>query len=76
MPTADILRVAYYNGNASTYATRTPRYNDRDYAFGVRSDGTTVDEFAVKVAEISVRPCFTLPSNALFDKKTLQFKGV
>lgn len=68
LPTASVLN------KSGTQWTRTPSNHYPNYAYVLTSSGS-LDYFEVTETK-SVRPCFTLPANALFDEETLEFKGV
>ena len=67
-------RIAYYNGTACYWWSRTPNPKyDTSYC-GVMGDGTTGSW--MRGSTIGVRPALILPFGAMFDSKTLIFKGV
>lgn len=71
---ANILKVAYFNGGATNHWTRSPYTGNNSRAWRMTSSGEP--SHASTTNSHGSRPCFTLPSNSLFDKKTLMFKGV
>ena len=62
-------------GTVGAQWTRSARTSGGKQVFYVYSPGC-VDYSGVIASGNSSRPCFTLPSNALFDETTLLFKGV
>jgi hypothetical protein len=74
LPIANILHIAYKDGVKTTQWTRTPYKNDTKSACCLGSDGSV--GYNTGSTQHGSRPCFTLPSNALFDPKTLEFMGV
>lgn len=74
---ANNKRVAYLNGAAAIWWTRTQCTNKtgRTYnAFFIRSDGST--GYLNATRSFGIRPALVLPSNALFDETTKLLKGV
>lgn len=72
---ADSKRIAYLNGVAANWWTRTSQYGNDGNSFfvtkaGYRSTANNTN------TEPGVRPALVLPFNALFDSKTLILKGV
>lgn len=74
LPTADLLKVAYFEGTAVEQYTRTLYKDDWTFVFYISEKGKAYDQ-STEVLRYS-RPCFTLPSTSLFDEDTLVFKGV
>lgn len=72
--TARNLRIAYKNGSTIDWWTRSPGTSAVSNAFEVGTSGyisgQTVD------SSYGIRPALILPSNAVFDKEALLFKGV
>lgn len=71
----DSKRIAYFNGTATEWWTRTGQYRNTGNSFwitttGYRSTGNN------SMSTLGVRPALILPFNALFDEKTLVLKGV
>nr|DAH29486.1 MAG TPA: tail protein [Caudoviricetes sp.] len=71
---ADSKRIAYLNGSAAHWQLRSPETDDTYHVWGVNTDGSG----GTRVANVSysIRPALVLPSNALFDGKTMLLKGV
>lgn len=66
--------IAYYEGEASYWWTRTPYDNQRDYVYRFASGGGSAT--GVVTYEYGVRPTLVLPNTVVFDAKTFLFKGV
>lgn len=73
LPIASLLHPVYYNGNAVDQWTRTTQKSENQGIHPLAVSGSTV---AYTGGQKGRRPCFTLPSFALFDEETLEFKGV
>lgn len=71
---AATLKIAYLNETAVYQWTRTPNIKNKVYAYCSTKTGGYGGEYCSN--QNGSRPCFTLPSNALFDSKTFEFKGV
>lgn len=67
--------IAYHNGTASVWLTRTP-FGGEDGTVWMVSTGGGANSNHSTYDDYGVRPALVLPHNALFDKKTLLFKGV
>ncbi|MBQ8143540.1 MAG: hypothetical protein IJ042_01940 [Butyricicoccus sp.] len=65
-----ILQKVYLNGSAVAQWTRSPRQNASTVC-AISSSGNVTSKSATTV--YGSRPCFTLPSTAIFDPDTLQF---
>ena len=67
-------RIANYGGSATYWWLRSPRTSYTNYVWYVNTNGGNTSD----VASIShgIRPALILPSNALFDGKTMLLKGV
>lgn len=77
LPVASLLQIAYYNGTATDQWTRTPRTDATSVMFYVAPSGQANGNMNTPASTgYYARPCFTLPAKALFDEKTLLFKGV
>ena len=72
LPIYSVLRIAYYNGSTNYQWTRTltPNKNFCD----VMGTGQS-NYFGGGSGNMGWRPCFTLPSGALFDDETMLFNG-
>ena len=73
--TTDSKRVAYLNGVETGWWTRSPQKGQTSYAMGVYTNGGGYKNYQTSAA-YGVRPALVLPDTALFDEKTLLFKGV
>lgn len=78
LPISDVLKIAYYEGSAYEQWTRTPAVHltTANYYIYICTDqgyGYTVSRNSNRVGS---RPCFTLPSESVFDQNTLVLKGV
>lgn len=67
--------IAYHNGTASVWLTRTP-FGGEDGTVWMVSTGGGSNSNHSTYDDYGVRPALVLPHNAFFDKKTLLFKGV
>lgn len=74
LPIASKLQIAYYNGSAVEWWSRTPMNDNKWQACHFSTAGNF--GYGNCSASRYTRPCFTIPSNALFDETTLVFKGV
>ena len=74
LPIAQTLLIAKYNGTAVNHWTRSPATSNINSA--LRISATGYPDKITNTTKCYSRPCFTLPSNALFHSKTLLFKGV
>ena len=72
--TANNKRIAQYNGIDEDYWTRTPPVNGTTIAI-VREIGWGTTSYT-ESSRHGIRPALILPSNALFDKETMQLKGI
>lgn len=72
--TANNKRIAQYNGADKGYWTRTPPVNSTQIAI-VREIGWGARSYT-ESSRHGIRPALILPSNALFDKETMQLKGI
>lgn len=74
LPNYSIYTVSYLNGSVVTFQwTRTPNMNFTTAALVLRNDGVLGSSNCSATA--GSRPCFTLPSSALFNETTLLFTG-
>lgn len=74
LPIANTLKVAYMNGSACEQWTRTNfNINSRD-AYYLTTSGAATSNYPTTLR--GYRPCFTIPSTAVFDEETLILKGV
>lgn len=71
LDTAELLKIAYLNGEATDQWTRTPSTNGKVYMYYVLSSGRIQAAYTLVRG---ARPCFTLPSDTVFDSTTLTFK--
>lgn len=71
---ANNKRVAYLDGSATTWWTRTPNGLINGKTMSVQSYGGTSSTSCTY--ERGVRPALILPSNALFNPETMEFVGV
>ena len=69
-----ILRFGYLNGTATDWWLRSPATDTDIYACHIESLGFCNRNQCIK--SYGMRPALVLPSNALFDTKTLILKGV
>lgn len=71
-------RIAYYNGIATRYWTRTSQSGTTNKAVYVNKAYSSFGSASTTTASTAygVRPALILPSNALFDEETLILKGV
>lgn len=74
LPIASTLLIAYLNGVASEYWTRSCCAGGGSWANFMQADGTL--SAGGSALGFCARPCFTLPSTAKFDEETLLFEGV
>lgn len=75
LPIATQLQVAYLDGDATIQWTRTPRNNtDSEYAFSITKTSTADPKMTTN--PYGSRPCFTLPSNSVFNEETLLLEEV
>lgn len=72
--TANEKRIAYFNGTATEWFLRSPLLRNTQQAWAVGTTGSYTNAFCTR--SDSIRPALVLPSNAMFDAKTLIFKGV
>lgn len=73
LPIASNLKIAYFNESAVSQWTRSLRNSSDGFADIVTSTGSAFDSRPL-TANYS-RPCFTMPSGALFDDETMLFNG-
>lgn len=73
---SDLLIEAYVDGEIDEHWTRTVNNNYGDKAYSINPDGTDSRGSRSVDDELGSRPCFTLPSNSVFDEETLLFKEV
>ena len=70
---ASILQIAYLNGRKVIQWTRSPHTLNTNHAWCLTADGSiSTDTCSYSRGS---RPAFTLPSGAMFDKKTMLFNG-
>ena len=71
-------RIAYYNGIATRYWTRTSQSGTTNNAVYVKEAYSSFGSASTTAASTAygVRPALILPSNALFDPDTMQLLGV
>lgn len=74
LPIASVLKIAYKDGTAVKQWTRSPRLSGTTSACFVYESGS-VDTLGCNSVQPASRPCFTLPSGALFDETTMLFNG-
>ncbi len=73
LPIATTLQIAYMNSAACNQWTRSPQVSGgTSNVCNIQNDGSVVGTWASNDLHGS-RPCFTLPSGAVFDPKTMQF---
>lgn len=72
---ADVLKIGYKDGVACAFWTRSPVKNVQNNAFYYSTSGAPNGTICTN-ATIYSRPCFTIPSTAVFDEETLILKGV
>lgn len=65
LPIASTLRIARFNGAATTQWTRTRNFGSHTYVYQLNESGNAVTSAAN--FPFACRPCFTLPSTALVD---------
>lgn len=73
LPVASTILIGYLNGTATRYWTRSPASGSSE-AYEILASGSCTSAGVGNT--FGARPCFTLPSTALFDEETLEFKGV
>ena len=71
---AEIRRIAYYNGSAYPWLLRSPDISSNSEVFITSKVGNVFNTAADSVT--GIRPALVLPSNALFDGKTMLLKEV
>ena len=76
LPTAELLNIAYLNGSTVDQWLRSVSIYNSKQACYVNDDDGKAYQTECTDSNRAPRPCFTLPSDALFDNKTLEFKGV
>lgn len=76
LPIASSLQPVVFNGALAEQWTRSPNIQTSGYVICIGINGFQVSSLTRPDASNTIRPCFTLPSNALFDEETLLFKGV
>ena len=69
------LRIAYLNGVASLWATRTPTASTMGIKV-INADGGAGELSANNESNSCIRPALILPGNAVFDETTMLLKGV
>lgn len=77
LPIASALQIAYLDGTATTQWTRTcsnSTFTNRAKLFYLDATGAVASIQPIYAQ--GSRPCFTIPSTALFDEDTLEFKEV
>lgn len=72
---ASVLKIAYLNGTATAQWTRAAGTMNTG-AVGFVSTAGKASSGGASGSNIGSRPCFTLPSTAVFDEETLLFTGV
>lgn len=70
LPIASTLQTVYLDGTSSTQWTRTPYKNGDNQTYAVK--GSYVGQY-LAYENLCIRPCFTLPSTAVFNSKTNEF---
>ena len=76
LPIASSLQPVVFNGALAEQWTRSPNIQTSGRVICIGINGFQVSLLTRPDASNTIRPCFTLPSNALFDEETLLFKGV
>ena len=71
---ASSLQIAYMNGSAVVQWTRSPGTSNTNSAVCLYTSG--VVDYHYCTHTFGSRPCFTLPSESVFDQNTLVLKGV
>ena len=71
LPTGDAIRIAYFNGSAHPYWTRSPKTDNSMDVYNIDERGYTQYYYANRTS--GVRPCFTLPETTLFNAETKEF---
>ena len=74
LPISNILDIAYRDGTKYYQWTRSPYRNRVEHVFLVNPSGGLNGSLCTYTS--GSRPCFTLPSTAVFDKNTMLLKGV
>ena len=67
-------RIAYQDGNAVIWWTRSPFNSYSHIVWNITNQGEHGNSNVI--SQNNVRPALVLPSNALFDGKTMLLKGV
>ena len=75
LPIASILQIAYIDGSSVVQWTRSPSKSHTNNTCNLLPNGN-VDYYYSYYQNYGSRPCFTLPSTALFDETTMLLKGV
>lgn len=70
---ADSKRIAYLNGTATNWWTRSPNTYDTSYTWDINTTGQLGS--AQPTNKYGIRPALVLPSTATFDQSTLVLKG-
>ena len=68
-------RIAYFDGSATHWYTRSPLTNSTYSVWLVANNGSFIGGSYCSLSQ-GVRPALVLPSNALFDQNTLILKGM
>ena len=71
---ASSLQIAYMNGSAVAQWTRSPSMGSTRSAVYLYTNGGVSNIYCSNAS--GSRPCFTLPSESVFDQNTLVLKGV
>ena len=71
---ASSLQIAYMNGSAVVQWTRSPSMGSTRNAVYLYTNGGVSNIYCSNAS--GSRPCFTLPSESVFDQNTLVLKGV
>lgn len=74
LPIESILQIAYLNGQQTAFWTRSPNKNYSNEVWCLYDIHTVSSNGPIY--ENGIRPCFTLPSTAIFDEETLLFKEI
>lgn len=69
-------RVAYIDGTAYCWWTRSPNASSSAYVITVSATGSALNGTSCDGDELGVRPALILPSTAYFDPDTMEFLGV
>ena len=67
-------RIAYLNGSATAWWTRSPNTSSNAETFSVFTSGSLYNYYSTQ--SHGIRPALILPSTALFDETTMLLKGV